>query len=258
MHIELHIILLLCLFGFLAGMVDAIVGGGGLIQLPAALILLPQYAVAAVIASLKVPSFCGTSFAAYQYSKKTDLNAPLLAVMMLIAGIASYGGSLLLTTVHNDFMKPVLLCVLIGVAVYTYTKKDFGSRQIIEINHLQQWVRPALISLVIGVYDGFIGPGAGSFLILGFITLIGTDFLHASAYAKWINLATNTGSIILFLLKGLIVWQIALPMAVSNAMGGMTGARMAIKKGNRFIRVFFLCIVLITLIRFSYDVFVKP
>lgn len=236
-------------------MVDAIVGGGGLIQLPAALIMLPQYPVAAIVGSLKIPSFCGTSFAAYQYSKKTKLNAKMLWVMMGIAAIASYGGSLLLTLVHNDFMKPILLCVLIGVAVYTYQKKDFGTVKTKWISKQALWIRALFISFVIGTYDGFIGPGAGSFLILAFITFIGVDFLHASANAKWINLATNLGSIILFLWKGLIVWQIAIPMAVSNALGGVIGAKLAIKKGNQFIRIVFLCIVIATLLRFAYDVF---
>ena len=111
------------------------------------------------------------------------------------------------------------------------------------------------ISLVIGFYDGFIGPGAGSFLILAFISLLGYDFLHASAHAKLVNLATNLGSIVLFTIKGKIIWTAALPMAVCNALGGALGARMAIAKGNRFIRIFFLVIVLGTLLRFAWDVF---
>ena len=114
-----------------------------------------------------------------------------------------------------------------------------------------------IISLVIGFYDGFIGPGAGSFLIMAFISILGYDFLKAGTHAKLVNLATNLGSISLFLLKGTILWSVAIPMAVSNGIGGMLGARLAIFKGNQFIRVFFLLVVIATLIRFGYDIFFK-
>ena len=250
-------LVLLCIAAFTAGFVDAIVGGGGLIQMPIALILLPSFPVAAVIGSLKIPSFSGTGFAAFQYMKKVKLDWKLLLMMMLIALCAAFAGSQLLTMVHNDFMKPFLLIVLSLVAVYTYSKKDFGQHNEKDHSPKRKIIYSVLISLVIGFYDGFIGPGAGSFLILAFITLMGIDFLHASANAKMVNLATNTGSIILFLLKGTIIWSIAIPMAISNALGGMIGARLAINKGNQFIRIFFLIVIIGTLIRFAYDVFVK-
>ena len=250
-------IILLCIAAFTAGFVDAIVGGGGLIQLPISLILLPQYPVANVIGSLKIPSFSGTSFAVVQYIKKVQLQWKQLSVMMLIALLSAFAGSQVLTMVQNDFMKPVLLSVLIFVAIYTYSKKNFGQQQQKNRSIKKQWLYAVLISLIIGFYDGFIGPGAGSFLILSFITLLGVDFLHASANAKFINLATNTGSIILFLIKGTIIWNVAIPMSASNAAGGLLGARLAIKKGNNFIRIFFLIVVTATLLRFGYDVFCR-
>ena len=154
-------------------------------------------------------------------------------------------------------MKPVLLVVLIVVAVYTFSKKDFGQYQMKEHSLQSQMIYASLISVVLGFYDGFIGPGAGSFLILAFVSLLGFDFLHASAHAKLVNLATNLGSITLFLIKGKIIWLVAFPMAASNAIGGAIGANLAIAKGNRFIRFFFLFIVIGTLFRFMYDIFVK-
>jgi uncharacterized protein len=163
----------------------------------------------------------------------------------------------LLTQVSNAFMKPVLLVVLTAVAIYTYSKKNFGQHDVKEHSSQKQLFLAAVISLVIGFYDGFIGPGAGSFLILGFVAILGFDFLHASAHAKMVNLATNLGSIVLFFIKGKIIWAVALPMAVCNAAGGAIGARMAIAKGNKFIRIFFLLIVVGTLLRFTYDVFFK-
>lgn len=250
-------IILLCIVAFAAGFVDAIVGGGGLIQTPAGLVLLPQYPVATVIGTLKLPAFSGTSIAAYQYSKKVSLNKRLLPLMMLIAGIASFAGSYLLTQVSNSFMKPLLLCVLVVVAIYTYSNKKFGTHSEKGHTEKRQWTYALLISLIIGLYDGFIGPGAGSFLILAFISLLGFDFLKASAYAKFVNAATNLGSISLFVITGKMIYAIALPMAVCNAMGGWLGAKLAILKGNKFIRVFFLIVVCVTIVRFAYDVFFK-
>lgn len=257
MEIEWFHIALLCAAAFLAGFLDAVVGGGGLIQTPFALILLPAHPVAAVIGSLKIPSFSGTFFAAFQYMRKVKVVWWLLSVACTVAFFAAFGGSLLLTQVSNSFMKPVLLVVLTGVAIYTYSKKNFGQHAAKNHSPRRQLGYVVLISSLIGFYDGFIGPGTGSFLILAFVAILGFDFLQASAHAKLINLATNLGSITLFIIKGQLIWAIALPMAISNAVGGMLGARMAIAKGNKFIRIFFLIVVIGTLLRFMYDVFFK-
>jgi uncharacterized protein len=247
-------IIILCLVAFLAGFVDAIVGGGGLIQTPTAILMLPQFPVATVIGSLKIPSFSGTAFAARQYLKRQKVNWQLLGLMMCVAMVASFGGSQLLTIVSNSFMKPLLLVVLVFVAIYTYSKKNFGNQTIKQHSSKQQLWYGLAISVVIGFYDGFIGPGAGSFLVLAFVSIMGYDFLLASTNAKMVNLATNAGSIVLFLLKGKIIWAIALPMAASNAVGGIIGAKFAISKGNQFIRIFFLLVVIGTLVRFAWDV----
>jgi uncharacterized protein len=257
MTVELFDLFLLCIAAFLAGFVDAIVGGGGLIQLPAALVILPSFPVASVIATLKIPAFSGTSIAAWQYIKKVSINWKLVTVICTIAFFASYSGSYLLTHVSNGFMKPVLLVVLTAVAVYTYTKKDFGQKEQVEIPANKQLQLGVFISLIIGFYDGFIGPGAGSFLILAFIAFLGFDFLHASAHAKLVNLATNLGSVTLFVVKGKIIWPLALPMAAANMLGGFAGAKLAIARGNKFIRVFFLVVIVGILLRFCWDVFGK-
>jgi uncharacterized membrane protein YfcA len=250
-------LILLCVFAFSAGFVDAIVGGGGLIQTPAALVLLPQYPVATVIGSLKIPACTGTAFATIQYLKKVTLNWRLAAIMCSTAFIAAFAGSEVLTMVSNRFMKPVIFIVLIIVAIYTYSKKNFGQHTHKTHSPKRELGYALLISISIGFYDGFIGPGAGSFLVLAFITLMGFDFLHASANAKLINLSTNFGSIVLFLLKGTILWKVALPMAACNGLGGILGARLAISRGNQFIRVFFMIIITATLLRFGYDAFFR-
>jgi uncharacterized membrane protein YfcA len=254
---ETYIIVLLCVAAFAAGFIDAIVGGGGLIQTPAGLILLPNLPVATVIGTLKIPAFSGTSFAAYQYLKKVTMDWKLLLIMMAVALPSAFMGSTLLTYMSNDFMKPLLLFILSLLAIYTYAKKNFGQHIAKDLSKSTQIWNAILISVIVGFYDGFIGPGTGSFLVVAFIALMGFDFLHASANAKMVNLATNFGSICLFMLKGKIIWAIALPMAASNAFGGWLGAKLAITKGNGFIRIFFLVVVVGTLVRFAYDVFFK-
>ncbi|MCG9792722.1 sulfite exporter TauE/SafE family protein [Flavobacterium algicola] len=252
---ENYIIALLCFAAFIAGFIDAIVGGGGLIQTPAGLILLPNLPVSTVIGTLKIPAFSGTSFAAFQYLKKVTMNWRLLFMMMIIAIPSAFAGSALLTYMSNDFMKPLLLFILSLLAIYTYAKKNFGQHIEKNLTKRQQLINAALISFIVGMYDGFIGPGTGSFFVVAFIALMGFDFLQASANAKMVNLATNFGSIVLFMIKGKIIWVIALPMAACNALGGWLGAKLAINKGNGFIRIFFLIVVVGTLIRFAYDVF---
>jgi uncharacterized membrane protein YfcA len=151
-------------------------------------------------------------------------------------------------------MKPVILIVLVIIAIYTFTKKDFGRETNNETLEFP-WYKGAFICLALGFYDGFIGPGAGSLLVLAFISWLGFDFLQANAHAKVVNLATNMGSIILFGFKGAILWHIAIPMAICNALGGIIGSRLAIMKGNGFIRTVFLVVILGTLCRLGYDVF---
>jgi uncharacterized protein len=250
-------LIFLCIAAMLAGFIDAIIGGGGLIQTPASLILLPQYPVATVIGTLKIPAFTGTSFAAMQYAKEVTINYRQLAVMVVIAFAAAFCGSKLLIVFSNDFMKPLLLVVLIAVAFYIYTNKNFGNHTIKAHTKKQELMYAVLISLLIGFYDGFIGPGAGSFLVLSFIRFLGFDFLKAGAHAKFVNLATNLGSIVFFAWSSKIIYTIAIPMAICNGIGGLLGARLAILKGNGFIRIFFLIVVAGTIIRFAYDVFVK-
>ena len=250
-------ILLLCTVAFAAGFVDAVSGGGGLVQTPMALVLLPHLPVATVIGTLKIPACSGTAFAAWHYAQKVTMNTKLLTVSVILAFTFAFTGSYILTLVHNDYMKPVLLIVLTFVAIYTYTKKNFGQHTHKNHSFKMQMIYTVLISIALGFYDGFIGPGAGSFLVLAHITLLGFDFLHSSAHAKIINLATNFGSVVFFVFKGSIIWSIAVPMAVCNALGGALGARMAVKKGNQFIRIFFLVVIVATLIRFGYDVLWK-
>lgn len=249
--------IVLCLAALAAGFVDAIVGGGGLIQTPATLIALPQHPVATLLGTTKIPSLSGTFSAALQFAGRVKLQWKLLCLLCLIAMVAAYTGSKTVSVVSNSFMKPFIFGVLILVAIYTYTKKDFGTVTKSGKTTLQEYLYSSLFAMIIGFYDGFIGPGAGSFLVLFFISILGFDFLKASAHAKFINVATNTGSIIFFAGSGHILYHYAIPMALFNFMGSLLGARLAILKGNTFIRIFFLLVVAGTIIRFGYDIFFK-
>ena len=246
----------LCVAAFAAGFIDAIVGGGGLVQAPAAFITLPQYPVATLLGTMKIPSFAGTSIAAWQYTRRVAIQWQLLGAMALLAGMAAFAGSYTVSQISNRFMKPVIFFVLIGVAIYTYTRKNFGMTRSI-LPRDTQWTRALLFAILIGFYDGFIGPGAGSFMVIFFISALGFDFLSAGAHAKYVNLATNLGSILYFGASNHILFQFAIPMAVFNCSGAFLGARLAILRGNGFIRMFFLCVVAATVLRFGYDIFLK-
>lgn len=249
--------MVLCIAAFAAGFIDAVVGGGGLVQTPATLITLPQYPVATLLGTTKIPSFTGTSIAAWQYARRIAVHWKTLLLMCTLAFAAAFTGSICVTMVSNRFMKPVVFCILIIVALYTYTKKDLGNSSHSKYSSRQvRWFN-AIAALIIGFYDGFIGPGTGSFLVLYFIAFTGYDFLGASAHAKFVNLATNLGSIVLFAKSGHILYHFALPMAACNVAGSFFGARMAMLKGNSFVRIFFLLVVTGTIIRFGYDIFFK-
>lgn len=255
--LETELLFYLCSAAFCAGFIDSIVGGGGLIQTPLALAFLPQLPVSTVIGTLKIPAFSGTALATIQYLKKVKIDWKLFGIMATLSFVSAFLGSHLLTIISNDFMKPVLLFILIALAIYTIFKKDFGQAKEREIPYNIALINGCIVSIVVGFYDGFIGPATGTFFILGFVTLLGMDFLKANTNAKLINLATNFGSICLFLLKGKIIWSIALPMAFFNALGGYIGAKVAINKGNKFIRYIFILVILLSICRFGYEVIFK-
>ena len=253
---DITTLVLLCFAAFAAGFIDAIVGGGGLIQTPATLIILPHYPVATLLGTTKIPSFAGTSIAAWQYVKRVKPDIKVLVSIATIAFIAAFCGSTLASHLSNKFFKPIILVLLIVVAIYTYTKKSFGQEQH-SLPVKNSLLYAISFGLLLGFYDGFIGPGTGSFLILVFIAVLGQDFLPASAYAKVVNLGTNLASIIYFSSTGHILYQFAIPMAICNITGSFFGSRLSLLKSNKFIRVFFLIVIVGMIIRFAWDVFKK-
>jgi uncharacterized protein len=209
-------ILIVCAAAFVAGFIDAVVGGGGLVQTPVLFMIFPQYPVATLLGTTKLPSFSGTAVSLYQYSKHVTIQWKLVFWIALMAFAAAMTGSWAVTFISNAAFKPIILICLIAVAIYTYSKKNFGQHQEKDLPFNQALLRGMISALFIGFYDGFIGPGTGSFLVLVFISLLHLDFMHASAHAKTVNLATNIASITYFASTGHILFEIALPMAVCN------------------------------------------
>ncbi len=247
-------ITVLTVFSFIAGFIDSIVGGGGLIQLPALLIGLPKSPLPVLFGTNKIAALSGTTIAAIQYSRQVKYDFRLLMTVSVFAFVASNMGARTVSVINPDVLKPVILFILIGIAVYTFVRKDLGSVQTKTLSLSRQIVFGSLAACFIGFYDGFFGPGTGSFLILAFVIILGFDFLKASAYAKVINCVTNLSALVVFVWQGSFIPGIAILMAIGNISGSVVGSRMALRKGNRFIRVVFLVIVTLLIVRYGYEV----
>ncbi len=248
-------IVIICIVSFFAGFIDSIAGGGGLIQTPAILLLFPQYPVAMLLGTTKIPSFSGTTFSSYLYSRKTHINSRLFLFLVPATFAGAFMGSWAITLIEDDFIKPVILIILVLVAIFTFLNKNLGAEKGRDIAFRQQIIIGSVFGFLIGFYDGMIGPGTGSFFILAFIVFMGFDFLTAAANAKMLNLATNFASIVLFASTGNILYWLAIPMAICNVCGAFLGTKLALLKGNRFIRVFFLIVVATTIVRFAIEIF---
>jgi hypothetical protein len=249
---------LVCVFTFIAGFLDAIVGGGGLITIPTLLINFPSLPVPTLFGSNKIASFSGTSLAAYHYSKKIKFNYKILITVGICSAIASFSGARLINYIDVNALKPMIFFILLAIAIYTFLKKDFGNNsQNKQLSENKIIIIGCLLGLIIGFYDGFFGPGTGSFLVMGFVWLLGFDFLHASAYSKIINCITNLSAIVVFIAAGQFILELAILLAVCNVVGNYLGTKMALKKGNQFIRVIFLLIVSIMILRYGYEIFLK-
>jgi uncharacterized membrane protein YfcA len=146
--------------------------------------------------------------------------------------------------------------VLILIAIYTFLKKDLGSVQTKNLSFDKQIIYGSLIGIIVGFYDGFFGPGTGSFFVLGFVVILGFEFVQASAYSKVINCMTNISALLVFIKQGNYILELAIIMSVCNITGNVIGTRLALKKGNTFVRTIFLLIVTLMIFRYGYDLFI--
>ncbi|MCE1253500.1 MAG: TSUP family transporter [Anaerolineae bacterium] len=246
-------LIILFVIAFMAGFVDSIVGGGGLIQLPALLIFLPHYPVATVFGTNKLVSITGTGTATLQYSRHVKIPWKSALITAASAFIFSMLGARTVSLINPQILRPLIIILLVVMAAYIFFQKDLGSINSISLNPHQQIIFSLLAGALIGFYDGFFGPGTGSFLIFAFIAFLGYNFIVASASAKIVNFATNLAALIFFAFNGNILFHIALPMAVFNILGALAGTRMAILKGNRFVRILFLIVVAGVIIKLILD-----
>jgi uncharacterized membrane protein YfcA len=237
------LLFLICLSSFLAGFIDSVVGGGGLIQLPAMLILLPGLPVATILGTNKFASCAGTTIAVQRYARHVAFDWPTVLPAAITAFLFAFIGSRIVALLNPALLRPLVLILLVLVAIYVFFVKDLGI--IHQPKHPPKKAQSLgiLVGGALGFYDGFFGPGTGSFLIFLFVGVFGFDFLAASASAKVINLATNLASVIYFGWTGHILYAYAIPMALCSVLGAAIGTRLAIAKGSRFVRIFFLVIV---------------
>lgn len=226
-----------------AGLIDAIVGGGGLILLPALFATYPTAPPATLLGTNKCASVWGTALATYQYSKRVQLAWRALLPAALCALVGSFVGAWSVTQIDPTFLRKITPIILLVVLIYTLAKKDLGINHKPHQNKNRERVIACLIGAVIGWYDGFFGPGTGSFFIFLFVRFLGYDFLNASASAKLLNVSTNLAAILLFALKGHVWWHIGLMMAVSNMAGSFIGSHLALKHGAGFVRWIFVFVV---------------
>jgi len=238
-----------------AGCVDAIVGGGGLILVPALFTVYPNAPPATLLGTNKSGAIWGTAIATVQYSRKVQLRWRVLLPAACTALAGALAGAWLLTRMEPGFLRRALPFVMLAVLLYTVAKKDLGRIHAPRFTLERETTIACLIGFVIGGYDGFFGPGTGSFFIFLFVRLLGYDFLNASASAKLLNVATNLAALTLLIVKGHIWWHIGLTLAVANIIGSLIGARLALRHGASFVRGVFIVVVLGLILKTGYDAF---
>ena len=240
---------------FLAGFIDSIAGGGGLIQLPALLIGLPKSETAEVLGTNKLSSVFGTSTAAVLYRKQIKPDPKVLIAMGIPAFLGSAGGAVLASEIPTSSMRPMVLVLLIVVAIYTWFKPELGKFENLRHQPQRRVQIAAIAGVVIGFYDGIFGPGTGSFLMLILVASLGYAFITASAIAKVVNVATNVGAIMVFGINGAVIWQIGIIMGVANISGAVIGARLAIKGGSTLVRKVFLLVTVALIVKVGIATF---
>ena len=251
--LTLYTFAFLAVAAFCAGLIDAIAGGGGLIQLPALLIGLEKTETVVVLGTNKVPSIFGTTASALTYRRNIKVSSKLLITMALPAFFGSMGGASLASLIPTQILKPLVVALLIAVLIYTWKRPQLGQFESMRHDEGKRLKIAAIAALVIGFYDGIFGPGTGTFLVFLLVGLVGYAFLKASATAKFINIATNLGAIISFQLTGHIWWKLGLALAIANVCGAIIGSRLAIRGGSPLVRKVFLVVTTILIAKVGYD-----
>jgi hypothetical protein len=240
----------------MAGFIDAIVGGGGMIQVPALFTVLPGFPAATLMSVNKLASIVGTIGSAIQYARANKSPWGLVMISSVAAFIASLGGAYLLTQIPNQWLRSALPFFLLALLIFNI-KSNAGLVHEPKHHHHKQKVIASTGAGLIGFYDGFLGPGAGAFYKLLYTRVLGFDFLRSAAPAKFLNIASNLGALCVFLYMGYMDWKLGVLMAIANFIGGQMGSQFAIKHGNTFIRKAFFITVTALIMKTFYDAFLK-
>lgn len=242
-ELSLQVVLFLVASAFCAGWVDAVVGGGGLIQLPALLVGLPGASPAQILATNKLASICGTSTSAVTYYRRVrpDLRTAIPLAVAAFAG--SSLGAVVATRIPKEAFNPIILVALVVVGAYTVVKPSLGASTQLRFSGRHHLAAALVIGVVIGFYDGALGPGTGSFFVFALVGLTGYAFLEASAKAKIANFATNLAALAVFIPHGAVMWPVGVVMGLANIAGGYIGARTAVSRGTGFVRIVFIVVV---------------
>lgn len=245
-------IVLLVIAALFAGWVDAVVGGGGLIQLPAVL-LVPGLSPVQALAVNKLSSFIGTLTSAITYYRRTTSDIRTALPMAAVALVASFCGAVVATVIPAEVFTPIIMVALFAVLLFTIFKPNAGELTALKFLGKKHIIFALMIGAGIGFYDGILGPGTGSFLMIAMMTVLGYSMLQSAAQTKIVNTATNLGALILFALGGHQVWMLGFAMGIANMLGGYLGARTAISRGTGFIRVLMMCVVSVLILKLGYD-----
>ncbi|WP_306361931.1 TSUP family transporter [Nocardia sp. CC227C] len=239
-----------------AGWVDAVVGGGGLIILPTMFVVAPGIAPQTALGTNKLAAFSGTSAAVLTFARKVPMRWRSLLPAALLAGLAAACGSAAVALIDRDLFIPIVMVVLVGVAVFVTLRPSIGVTMATHRPTRRKTILViALAAGLIGLYDGLLGPGTGTFLIITFATLLGTEFVRAAAMAKVINCGSNLGSLLYLGATGHVLWALGLAMAVGNVLGAVIGSRMALARGAGFVRAVLLIVVVAMVIRLGWQQF---
>jgi uncharacterized protein len=248
------VLVLLGVAAVAAGFVDAVVGGGGLVQLPALLVGLPHAAPTEILATNKLASICGTTVSSATYYRRIRPDPRTFLPMMVLAFAGSFCGAAVATQIPRSAFDPIVLVALVVVGTYVLVKPTLGAATALRFAGHRHLAAALAVGSVIGFYDGALGPGTGSFLVFSLVGLLGYSFLEASAKARLANWATNLGALALFVPQGAVLWKVGLVMGACNLVGGYAGARVAVSRGARFVRVFFIVVVSAFVVRIGGQV----
>lgn len=238
-----ELLLLTGLAGFAAGLLDSIVGGGGLILTPAMLNLHPGLGILQAIATQRTSSIMGTSVAAWNYLRRIRVSWRILVPACAAALVASAIGVQFAKAMDKELLKWIVLGMCVLLAAYTALRKDLGSQDVPRYRGHHESLAAASVGAACGFYNGLIGPGTGTLMVFAFVTVLGFDFLRSSATSKAANVAADLSSWTVLLASGFVIWALAIPLVIGNMLGSYLGSHLAIRSGHRFIRVFFLVVV---------------